>query len=429
MGNITLHTPYKHAAAIAAKTDLATQGYKCYTGIEYVLRKAQTPRPLPAVQSSGLGPSHASGSVFGSTHPPARPQVTQKATVHPTIPINTGLTLVPTQVPEYHNEAKLLSLLKIHDIGALVQYTVQPSSNGQSFTADLSVDGRAFQAKKPTAASAKDAVAEKALSMFTQVLSPVPMVPAPGFEILKCGLRMLTPGTSELYIREPKSVTINSFDEQGQPTVSYEYDLRAVTQLGELLQATGRPKAQWYEREKATFSGEPMYACLLHWASGSKIFGQLDRGYPDRTFARTRAAMSALRWLAEEAARQEDQNRSINASHGPTQPKDASIAHQAHLFRPATHASDLDKTNLFRPATRASDPDKTNLFRPGTRSSDPVKTRDLLITNWSQLSGKRPAPDGLFKENQPFKKVKPSNDDCASDGFNRVEHVDGRFGF
>lgn len=383
MGDVVLYAAHEHSTHKQAKTDLATQGYKYFTGIEYVPKRELQQKPL--AKSPETAP-------FVDTRPPkassplqlsAPPNVVQPVSARPTIPTQPKATLPAIPPSNFENEAKLLRLLKDHGIGSMVQYLVQPSPSGDGFTGDLSIDGQSFKAWSPpaaSAASAKEAVAEKALQFFAQALAPTVMVPAPGFEGLKRACLMLTPGTSEIHIRAPKSVTINSFDEHGKLTASYDYDMRAIGRLYDAVQSTYRCNPQWYERESKTFSGEAMHTCLLHWGCGDKVFGNLARGYPDRHMAQTVAAMSALAWLAGEPGKKFEQSR----------PKE--------LFS--------DPVQLVNNATGGFG----ELFTTGENK-------------------KRPAADSLLKENQPFKRAKPALDGHSSDGFNRIEHVDGRFGF
>lgn len=284
------------------------------------------------------------------------------------------------------------------------------------------------------------------------------MTPVLGFAALTRTLRLLTPGQAEIQVSGDARLTVDAHDENGALIVSHQLDIGAPGKLSRMLQKYYGQNPQWWEHSGTTLKGQPMYACLLHWSTGSEVYGDICQGYPDPKLAKMAAAKPAVEWLADHLARKKERIQTaataktaqsalqVAGAPIPPEPQKALTSFEQFLLDPSHEPdhrsrsrSDPRSTAPFEVATGAVDS-----WRPEGSVTDRYRppSHGLPVDHWApepkMTSIKRVAAESLLKENVP-KKVKKENGysdvDCPMDDlpgmldYGRVEHVDGRYGF
>jgi hypothetical protein len=270
-------TAARFNTAVEAKAELARQGYKFIAGIDW---------------GQSLHPGHSPGA-------------------------NTTVLAGQKQVFESF-EQKLSNLALSYGIGSVLQYTIRPHGSRGGFIGNLNVDDQLFKTYSlaPTAARAKEIVAEKAHSFFQVATKARVMVPIPGFETLRNALGFQTFGPARVHISGPATLQIDVCNNQGQIVDVLTFDMSVLGKLSTLLQLNYHQNPQWFERTDVIVRGEPMYACLLRWETGVETFGDLSKGYPDPNFARFAAAEPASAWLEKYFVRKDEKRASLSSGSG-----------------------------------------------------------------------------------------------------------------
>jgi hypothetical protein len=293
-----------------------------------------------------------------------------------------------------------------------------------------------------------------ACDYFSKTFEQGQMAPVAGFKILKRAAQALTPGQFQIHFAGTTSVTIDFIDGKDGMTKSRTFDLLAVSKLSERLHSSGQQDPQWCERKGKTSSGDAMSACLLRLEGVGQAFGDLNEGYPEPRFANAAASMAALSWLkgSQDSQVRGPPNRGVMDTR-PASPHDASPFFRRHRTPEVTLSQDryqFQQDRDHRNDMRLASPD-TAMFKTGYGYSVPHHSQPEAsslksnaaspcatgTTGWlASRSSKRPAREDLFKENEPPKRPKnrgrnaPFIDRYPDDyEYNRVEHVDGRYGF
>lgn len=447
---LSFSTPNRHFAVIDAKKDLAAQGYKRFTGIDFgsalpqrtganklsvskpkvmppTTRPSIAVRQAPSSHSVKVTPKH--GGVYGApTQPESQlaqfPQAQKQPSTGSVFANNTSASstslqpafpstqsafmptqsthpvFTPTQPANMSYEIELPKLLEEVGIG-MVQYSIQPDATGTGFFGHLNMMGHTFRTSFPidTPEMAKKVVAEKAY-MFASMLAPQEMLPV-----------------------------------TGQQNAGHGNGAQVLTKLGDTLLSACQQLPQWYERTELTQWGSPIYACLLHWATCGNPFGNINAGYAEPKLARIAAAREALNWLENDLERKRKNQLAAIASFKPKQPVasgsysswNGSVV-SAHSLQALNDSTAIDYQS--RNASHSS-----TLFTRGFLSDPVSQAYDPTPQDWrstATISAKRSARP-LLKENEPQgKRIKQEPEDENMQEVRkpaRLQHVDGRYGF